>query len=129
MQAEKDKKEYLKDQQKAEEAAKLTEFLYKQMQMNEEKAERAKEQVYRDAENIEQLNENFRIEKEKLAKVHKKKQIDLREEYDRTLVNKHRNKEAEQMIDEEENEEIRTYAAAKRKMAIMKRQKELAMIK
>lgn len=97
--------------------------------MKEEKNERAREEVMRDKETIDQLNEQYLAEKKQLANLRKKKMGDLKDEYDKVLENKIRNKEAEQIIDEEENEEIRTYANAKKKMAIMKRQKDLAMMK
>ncbi len=129
IQSEKDKKEFLKYQEKQKNAGEVTQFLKKQMQIKEEKRERERAEVARDSENIARLNEQFLSEKEKLAGIHRKKQVDLRDEYDRTLENKLRNKEAEQIIDEEENEEIRVYANAKKKMAIMKRQKELAILK
>jgi hypothetical protein len=129
IQSEKDKKEFLKYQEKQKNAGEVTQFLKKQMQIKEEKRERERAEVARDSENIARLNEQFLLEKEKLAGIHRKKQVDLRDEYDRTLENKLRNKEAEQIIDEEENEEIRVYANAKKKMAIMKRQKELAILK
>lgn len=85
--------------------------------------------MVREGEIIAQLNEQYRHEKENLEKIRKKKQGDLRQEYDKTLENKLRNKEAAAIIDEEENDEIRVYAGAKKKMAIMKRQKELAIYK
>jgi hypothetical protein len=129
IQSEKDKKEFLKYQEKQKNAGEVTRFLKKQMQIKEEKRESERAEVARDSENIARLNEQFLLEKEKLAGIHRKKQVDLRDEYDRTLENKLRNKEAEQIIDEEENEEIRVYANAKKKMAIMKRQKELAILK
>lgn len=129
LQSEKDKKEFFKYQKKQQEADKLTNFLVKQMQVKEEKADREREEVIRDGEHLSRLNEQFLVEKDKLSSIQKKKQVDLRQEYDKTLENKFRNREAEQIIDEEENEEIRVYANAKKKMAIMKRQKELAMMK
>ncbi len=97
--------------------------------MKEEKNERARMEVWRDKETIDQLNEQYLAEKEQLAEIRQKKARDLKEEYDRTLENKVRNREAEQIMDEEENEEIRVYADAKKKMAILKRQKELAIMR
>ncbi len=99
------------------------------MQIKEEKRDREREEVTRDGENIARLNEQFLIEKQNLANIHSRRQIELRNEYDIALENKLRNREAELMIDEEENEEIRLFANAKKKMAIMKRQKELAILK
>ena len=97
--------------------------------MKEEKNERARMEVWRDKETLDQLNEQYLAEKEQLAEIRQKKARDLKEEYDRTLENKVRNREAEQIMDEEENEEIRVYADAKKKMAVLKRQKELAIMR
>ena len=99
------------------------------MMMKEEKNERARMEVWRDKETLDQLNEQYLAEKEQLAEIRQKKARDLKEEYDRTLENKVRNREAEQIMDEEENEEIRVYADAKKKMAVLKRQKELAIMR
>lgn len=154
LQAQKDAESQKKHLKKQEETAKIRQFQIKQwvewiggvglvsinleyllccyfyrIMMKEEQSERAREEVWRDKEMIDELNEQYLAEKKQLADIRKKKMGDLKEEYDRTLENKIRNKEAEQIIDEEENEEIRTYANAKKKMAIMKRQKDLAIMK
>ena len=42
---------------------------------------------------------------------------------------KNKMREAEQIMDEEENDEIRVYANAKKKMAIIRRQKENELAK
>lgn len=129
IQAEKDKKEVEKYRHKQIEVDRLREFQKKQVQRKEEINDRQKEEVIREGEIIAQLNEQYRHEKESLGKIRKQNQVDLRQEYDKTLENKMRNKEAAAIIDEEENDEIRVYAGAKKKMAIMKRQKELAILK
>ena len=94
-----------------------------------EKLEKNKLEVAKDGEVLNHLNEQFRFEKEQLERIRRQKLIDLKEEYDRTLNNKYRNAEAEKIIDEEENDEIRVYAEAKKKMAVMKRQREIALLK
>lgn len=129
IQEEKDMKENQKWQKKQFETDKLRQYHKKQIQYKEDKLDKEREEVVRDAETIARLNEQFRAEKEQLEMIRKQKQHDLRDEYDHVLVNKLRNKEAEQIIDEEENDEIRVYANAKKKMAIMKRQKDLATMK
>ncbi len=58
-----------------------------------------------------------------------KKIRDLKETYDKALELKRKNEIAQEIFEEEENDEIRTYAAAKRKMATMKREKELELRK
>lgn len=49
---------------------------------------------------------------------------ELKESYDNALVNRRKMIEAEKILDEEENEEIRIYAAAKKKLANIKYQRE-----
>lgn len=129
IQAEKDKKEFAKDIKRQEDYHNLKIFHKKQVKQKVQKLEQEKEEVRKEAEMLDKLNEQFRAEKEQLEKIRKNKQNDLKVEYSRTLENKYRNKEAEQIMDEEENEEIRAYANAKKKMAIMKRQKELEMLR
>lgn len=129
LQVEKDKKDHEKWVQKQIEVDQVRVFRKKQVQQKEVQQEKEREEVHRDAETIARLNEQFRAEKEQLTMLRKKKQVELRDENDHVLDNKLRNREAEQIIDEEENDEIRVYAGAKRKMAIMKRQKELASLK
>lgn len=129
IQSAKDIKEVEKYRKKQIEVDQLREFQKKQVQRKEEIKERHKEEVLHEGEIIAQLNEQYRFEKEQLQKIRKQQQKDLRGEYDRTLENKLRNQEAAAIIDEEENDEIRVYANAKKKMAIMKRQKELAILK
>lgn len=75
------------------------------------------------------LNAQLRIEKEKLEEIRLKKIRDLKETYDKTIDLKRKNELAQEIYEEEENEEIRVYAAAKRKMATLKREKEIEIRK
>lgn len=52
------------------------------------------------------------------------KMRELKETYDNALTNRRKMIEAEKIMDEEENEEIRVYAAAKKKLANIKFQRE-----
>jgi len=64
-------------------------------------------------------NEREQQEADRLKKVK-----ELKETYDKALENKKKIHEAEKLMDEEENEELRIYATAKKKMAVLKRKKE-----
>lgn len=75
------------------------------------------------------LNAQLRIEKEKLEEIRLKKIRELKETYDKTIDLKRKNELAQEIYEEEENEEIRVYAAAKRKMATLKREKEIEIRK
>lgn len=78
----------------------------------------------KDAEALRQLNEEYQNERDQLETIRLKKMRELKETYENALSNKRKMQEAEKLLDEEENEEIRIYAAAKKKMAIIKHQKE-----
>jgi len=73
------------------------------------------------------LNAQLQIERQQLEEIRMKKIRDLKETYDKALELKRKNEIAQEIFEEEENDEIRTYAAAKRKMATMKREKELEL--
>jgi hypothetical protein len=75
------------------------------------------------------LNAQLQIERQQLEEIRMKKIRDLKETYDKALELKRKNEIAQEIFEEEENDEIRTYAAAKRKMATMKREKELELRK
>ncbi len=56
---------------------------------------------------------------------HERQRIrELKKIYDRTIETKKILNEAEKAMNEEENDDIRAYAAAKHKMAYMRREKE-----
>ena len=75
------------------------------------------------------MNAQLQIERQQLDEIRLKKIRDLKENYAKTLELKRKNEIAQEIFEEEENEEIRTYAAAKRKMATMKRDRELELRK
>ena len=70
------------------------------------------------------MQEQLRYEEEQLEKIRLQKIRNLKETYDKALENKMKVREAERIMDEEENEDIRVYAAAKKKMAVLKRERE-----
>lgn len=59
-----------------------------------------------------------------MEQIRLKKIRELKQTYDYVLENRKRMQQAENIMDEEENEEIRVYAAAKKKMSNLKHQKE-----
>ena len=82
------------------------------------------EEKKRDAEEIRLLQERIQFENEQLEQLRLQKVRNLKETYKKAMENKKKIKEAEACMDEEENEDIRIYADAKKKMAIMKRERE-----
>lgn len=94
-----------------------------------ERIDRGREETQKEAEALQQLNDQYMYEKEQLESIRRKKVKDLKETYDQALDTKKKMREVEQIMDEEENDEIRVYANAKKKMAIIRRQKENEMMK
>ena len=88
-----------------------------------------KDETIKEGEEINKLNTQFKIERDQLEEIKLKKIRDLKEAYDKTIELKHKNQLAQEAMEEEEDEEIRIYAAAKRKMATLKRDKELEIRK
>ncbi|CAF0783083.1 unnamed protein product [Brachionus calyciflorus] len=109
---------------KQDELRKVFEHHKKQIQEHEHKREQEKDQVRRDAEALRVLSEQYQLEREQLEMIRLRKMRELKDTYDNALANRRKMVEAEKMIDEEENEEIRVYAAAKKKLANIKYQKE-----
>jgi hypothetical protein len=94
-----------------------------------DKIRETKEEKVREAEMLKESNEQNQLEIEQLEKLRRQRVRDLKETYDRTLENRYKLKEAEAIMDEEENDEIRVYAAAKKKMAIMRNEREKETLK
>lgn len=123
------KKDAEKDYKKQEEVSKLTEYHKNQIREHMERLDRSKEETIRESEALCQLNDQYLYEKEQLENIRRKKVRELKDTYDHALESKKKMKAAEQIMDEEENDEIRVYANAKKKMAILRRQKENELIK
>lgn len=94
-----------------------------------EKIKREREAVSKEGKLIDEMNEEYQEELERLEKIRFDQKKELRQTYDKTLETKKKLKQAEIMMDEEENEEIRAYANAKNKMAQLKRAKENEIIR
>ena len=92
--------------------------------MNQERMNKLKE-----SDELDKLTQQFYYEQDQLQEIQKNKQKELKQLYDKTIENKMKMAEAEKLMDEEENEEIRMYAAAKQKMAKMKWNREMEIWK
>ncbi|CAF1561345.1 unnamed protein product [Didymodactylos carnosus] len=78
-----------------------------------------------EGEEYRRLAEQYAHEQMELSKFRKITQSDVRSMYDKTLENKQKVKEMEKQMDDEEDEELRIYAAAKKKIARLRREKEI----
>ena len=92
--------------------------------MNLEKMKEMRDEKMREAEALDEENERIRQEDEQLEQIRIQKSKLLKETYDKIMENKQKMREAEAIMDEEENDEIRVYAAAKKKMAHIKHDRE-----
>jgi hypothetical protein len=90
---------------------------------------KSKEEKCHEAEQLRQLAVELKEEQARQNNLRHQKVKELKELYDKSLDAKARVRMAEMLLDEEENDEIRTYAAAKKKMAILKREKENQILK
>jgi hypothetical protein len=92
--------------------------------VHKEKMDKKKE-----SDELDKLTQQFYYEQDQLHEIQKNKQKELKQLHDKTIENKMKIAEAEKLMDEEENEEIRMYAAAKQKMAKMKWNREMEIWK
>jgi hypothetical protein len=83
----------------------------------------------KESDELDKLTQQFYYEQDQLHEIQKNKQKELKQLHDKTIENKMKIAEAEKLMDEEENEEIRMYAAAKQKMAKMKWNREMEIWK
>jgi hypothetical protein len=94
-----------------------------------EKIKKEREAISIEGKLIDEMNEEYQDELDRLQKIQVNKKKELRQTYDKTLETKKKMKTAEIMMDEEEDEEIRSYAKAKNKMVQMKREKENELLR
>jgi outer membrane protein assembly factor BamD (BamD/ComL family) len=76
---------------------------------------------------LQRLADEQALEREQNFEIERRKKQELRETYQKTAQNKLRMQAIEAQLEEEENDDLRMYAEAKKKMAIMKREREMAI--
>jgi hypothetical protein len=101
----------------------------KRIEDHMERIRETRDEKLREAEMLQEMNEKIQIENEQLEQIRRRKVKELKATYDRTLENRQKMREAEAIMDEEENDEIRVYAAAKKKMAQIKHEREREILK
>lgn len=119
------KEELELDKKRQKEKLKLTEYHRAQIKAHTEQNNQAKNEYLQEGEMLRKLNEQFAYEREQLEQIQAIKAKELKQTYDKAIENRAKMFEAEKIMDEEENEEIRIYASAKRKMIKMRREKEI----
>lgn len=97
---------------------------YARIENNVEKMRETRAEKEREAEMLREESERIQAEDDQLEQIKRQKTKQLKETYDKIMENRQKMKEAEAIMDEEENEEIRVYAAAKKKMAQIKHDRE-----
>lgn len=127
--AQQQKEELELDTKKAMEKKKLADYHRAQVAQHVEQINKAKRENDQEGEMIRKLNQQYAYELEQLEDIQAMRARELKQTYDKTIESKQKILEAERAMDEEENEEIRVYANAKRKMIKMRREKEVELWK
>jgi hypothetical protein len=127
--AEQFKEEIELDTKKAMEKKKLADYHRAQIAKHVEQINKAKKENDQEGEMIRKLNQQYAYELEQLEEVQAMRARELKQTYDKSIETKQKIFEAERAMDEEENDEIRVYADAKRKMIKMRREKEIELWK
>ncbi|CAF0865431.1 unnamed protein product [Adineta steineri] len=119
------KSEQEKREKKAQERAAITQYQLSQMERKRAQTAVEKQQDREEGEAYRQLAEQYAREHMEIERYRKATQNDIKHMYDKALENKHKIKKMEQQMDEDEDDELRIYAEAKKKIARIRREKEL----
>ncbi|CAF3177893.1 unnamed protein product [Rotaria socialis] len=120
---------YKAEQEKMERKLKDQENLakYHRAQMDQRKSQfvQEKQQDLKEGDEYRRLAEQYSLEQFELDRFKKLTQKDVKSMYDKALEDKRTVKQMEEALDEEEDDELRVYAEAKKKMARLRREKEV----
>ncbi|CAF2716727.1 unnamed protein product [Rotaria sp. Silwood2] len=119
------KAEQEKIEQKAKDRANLAKYHRAQMDQRKTHHVQEKEKDLQEGDEYRRLAEQYSLEQLELERFKKLTQKDTKNMYDKVLDDKQKVKQIEQQMDEEEDEELRIYAEAKKKIARLRREKEI----
>ncbi|UJR22836.1 hypothetical protein I4U23_025866 [Adineta vaga] len=119
------KAEQERREKKAQERAEITQYQLDQIERKRAQTALEKQQDRQEGGAYQNLAEQYAREQMELERYRKLTQKDVKKMYDKALEDKHKIKQIEQQMDEEEDEELRTYAEAKKKIARIRREKEI----
>ncbi|CAF0796131.1 unnamed protein product [Rotaria sp. Silwood1] len=119
------KTEQEKIENKAKDRANLAKYHLAQMDQRKTQHIQEKHKDQQEGDEYRRLAEQYALEQLELEHFKKVTQKDTKNMYDKVLDDKQKIKQMEQQIDEEEDDELRVYAEAKKKIARLRREKEL----
>ncbi|CAF1194855.1 unnamed protein product, partial [Adineta ricciae] len=119
------KAEQEKREKKAQERAELTQYQLAQIERKRAQTALEKQQDRQEGEAYRNLAEQYAREQMELEHYRKLTQKDVKHMYDKAVDDKRKVKQMEQQMDEDEDDELRIYAEAKKKIARIRREKEI----
>lgn len=119
------KNEQEKKDQKFRERATLSQYHLAQIDRKQTQLAEEQDRNRQEGEEYRRLAEQHALEHMELERYRKLTQKDVKNMYDKALDDKQKVRQMEKELDEEEDEELRIYADAKKKIARMRREKEL----
>ncbi|CAF3951801.1 unnamed protein product [Rotaria sordida] len=119
------KAEQEKIEKKSKDRANLAKYHLAQANQRKSQYVQEKQKDQQEGDEYRRLAEQHALEQLELEHFKKLTQKDVKNMYDKVLDDKQKVKQMEQQMDEEEDEELRVYAEAKKKIARLRREKEL----
>ncbi|CAF1224745.1 unnamed protein product [Rotaria sp. Silwood1] len=112
-------------EKRARDRANLSQYHIAQIERRRIQSAEEKQKNQQEGEEYRRLAEHYAFEQMEIERFRKLTQKDVKTMYDKALEDKYKVKQMEQQIDSEEDEELRIYAEAKKKIARIRREKEL----
>ncbi|CAF1590506.1 unnamed protein product [Rotaria sp. Silwood1] len=112
-------------EKRARDRANLSQYHIAQIERRQIQSAEEKQKNQQEGEEYRRLAEHYAFEQMEIERFRKLTQKDVKTMYDKALEDKYKVKQMEQQIDSEEDEELRIYAEAKKKIARIRREKEL----
>ncbi|CAF1212960.1 unnamed protein product [Adineta steineri] len=120
-----DKAEKEKKEKKAKERADLAQFQLTQINRRKSRYVQEKQLDQQEGDEYKRLAEKSLADHMELERLKALKKQEVKQMYDKSIEQKQRIKQIEEQMDEEEDEDIRVYAEVKKRIARLRREKEL----
>ncbi|CAF0867927.1 unnamed protein product [Rotaria sordida] len=112
-------------EKKAKDRANLSQYHLAQVGRKRIQSAEEKQRNQREGEEYRHLAEQYAFEQMEIERYRKLTQKDVKNMYDKALEDRYKVKQMEQQMDDEEDEELRIYAEAKKKIARLRREKDI----
>ncbi|CAF3190640.1 unnamed protein product [Rotaria sp. Silwood2] len=119
------KAEQEKREKRAKDRANLSQYHLAQIDRRRIQSAEEKQKNQQEGEEYRHLAEQYAFEQMEIERFRKLTQKDVKNMYDKALDDKYKVKQMEQEMDEEEDDELRIYAEAKKKIGRIRREKEI----